>query len=130
MNADQTAIQQIHAIEALRVKALVNADIATLDRITAENYIHVESSGRRRTKREFLDGFAHAEYRFESFVIDENQIQVFGATALVTGCYHNDIRTPDGLQPAKYARHIRVYVKNEDEWRNVAHQATEFDGMW
>jgi hypothetical protein len=109
----------------VRVRALLNADLATLDRITAENYVHVESNGRCRSKTEFLDGLVRSEYRFQSFVIDENSVQIVGPVAVVTGRYHNNICTRKGLQPTKYARHIRVYVKNDGVWLNVAHQATE-----
>ena len=118
-------IKQVLAVEAMRVQALLDADIAVLDQITAQDYVHVESNGRRRSKTEFLDGLARSEYRFESFVIDENRVRIVGPVAIVTGCYHNDIRTRDGLQPTKYARHIRVYVKDGGRWRNIAHQATQ-----
>jgi ketosteroid isomerase-like protein len=118
-------IDQVLAVEAKRVRALLNADIAALDQITAQDYVHVESNGRRRSRSEFLDGLARSEYRFESFVIDENHVRIVGPVAIVTGCYHNEIRTREGLQPAKYARHIRVYVKDGGRWRNIAHQATQ-----
>lgn len=121
---DQLEVEQVLAVEAARVQALLNADIATLDEITAQDYVHIDSNGRRRSKTEFLDGLARSEYRFESFVIDENSVRIIGPVAIVTGRYHNDIRTREGLQPTKYARHIRVYVKNDGLWRNVAHQAT------
>jgi hypothetical protein len=122
---DQLEVEQVLAVEAMRVRALLNADIATLDQITAQDYVHVESNGRRRSKTEFLDSLARSEYQFESFVIDENYVRMVGPVAIVTGCYHNDIRTREGLQPTKYARHIRVYVKDGDLWRNIAHQATQ-----
>jgi ketosteroid isomerase-like protein len=123
--SDHLEVEQVLAVEAARVRALLNADIATLDQITTQDYVHVESNGRRRSKTEFLDGLARSEYRFENFVIDENSVQIIGPVAIVTGRYHNDIRTREGLQPTKYARHIRVYVKHDGLWRNVAHQATQ-----
>jgi len=122
---DGLEVEQVLAVEAARVQALLNADIAALDQITAQDYVHVESNGRHRSKTDFLDGLARSEYRFESFVIDENRVRIFGSVAIVTGCYHNQIRTRDGLHPIKYARHIRVYVKEHGHWRNVAHQATQ-----
>ena len=122
---DEREVKQVLAVEAARVKALLEADIGTLDRITAQDYVHVESNGRHRSKSEFLDGLARAEYRFENFVIDENRVRIVGPVAIVTGRYHNDIRTREGLQPTKHARHIRVYVKRAGVWQNVAHQATQ-----
>ncbi|WP_157215783.1 nuclear transport factor 2 family protein [Flavisphingomonas formosensis] len=124
------AIAEILALDAARADALVRIDIAFLDRITSEDYTHVESSGHTRTKAEFLDGLREGAFRFETFAIDENHVRLFGDTAIVTGRYHNDIRTPAGLQPTKYARHIRVYVRRGGAWRNVAHQATEAPRDW
>jgi ketosteroid isomerase-like protein len=122
---DGADVEQVLAVEAMRVRALLNADIAALDQITAQDYVHVETNGRRRSKTEFLNGLAQSEYRFESFVIDENHVRIAGPVAIVTGCYHNEIRTRKGLQPTKYARHIRVYMRDNGLWRNIAHQATQ-----
>jgi hypothetical protein len=63
---DQLEVEQVLAVEAKRVRALLNADFATLDQITAQDYVHVESNGRRRSKTEFLEGLARSEYRFET----------------------------------------------------------------
>ncbi|MEU9348520.1 nuclear transport factor 2 family protein [Streptomyces sp. NPDC048278] len=125
MSGDEQAREDVLAVERRRAKAMVEADAATLAELTADSYTHVESSGVARTKEEFLRGLATGEYRFESFVVDENRVRVYGDTAVVTGRYHNDIRTPEGLQPTKYALHTRVYVKAHGRWLNVAHQATE-----
>lgn len=120
--SDET--QDLLALDEARARALVSVDIAALERITGEDYVHVESSGKRRSKAEFIEGLRHGEYRFDSFTIDENAVSIYGDTAVLTGRYHNDIRTAAGLQPTKYARHIRVYVRRGDGWVNVAHQAT------
>lgn len=112
-------------LDSLRAKALVDKDIATLDRIIADDYTHVESSGNARSKRELLESLRRSDYHFKSFVIDANRVRIYGDTAVVTGRYHNEIVTSKGLQPVKYARHLRVYVRRDGTWRNVAHQATE-----
>jgi hypothetical protein len=116
---------EVLEIDKARADALVRADVEMLRRVMSEDYTHVESTGRMRDKTDFLEGLRRGDYRFESFVIDENQVRFFGNTAIVTGSYHNDIRTPVGLMPTKYARHLRVYVRRDSTWQNVAHQATE-----
>ena len=116
---------QVLSVEAARAKALVDADVATLDRMTSDDYVHVESTGKVRTKAQFLDGLRQGEYRFESFIVDENHVSIHGETAVVTGSYHNVIRTSAGVQPVKHARHIRVYIRRDGAWINVAHQATQ-----
>lgn len=123
--SEELALLEVLQVEKVRADAMVRADIETLDQMTSEDYTHVESTGRLRSKAEFLEALRQGEYRFESFVIDENQVRIIGDAAIVTGSYHNDIRTPAGLMPTKYARHLRVYVRRGGTWQNVAHQATE-----
>ena len=122
--ATKKAEAQVLEVEAVRLQAMLDADIDTLDRITAADYVHVESTGQVRTKAQFLDGLRDREYRFKRFVIEENDVRIMGSAAVVTGRYRNVIETPEGVQPVKYARHIRVYERRNGQWMNVAHQAT------
>lgn len=117
-------IADILELEARRSRALVEGDAATLDEITAEDYTHVETGGGVRDKAGFLAILSRPGVRFTSWVIEENTVRIYGDTAVVTGRYHNTVRTAAGEQPPKHARHIRVYVKHVGRWRNVAHQAT------
>jgi hypothetical protein len=114
----------IESIEASRAKAIVDADVETLNIITDDDYIHVESSGAIRTKREFLDLIRHADGGHEPYVIAENNIRIYGNVAVVTGAFESVYRPRDGDCIVKRARHIRVYVRRDAAWRNVSHQAT------
>jgi ketosteroid isomerase-like protein len=120
--ADDAA--RILELEARRSRALVEGDAATLDEITADDYTHVETGGGVRDKAGFLGILSRPGVRFTSWVLEQNIVRIYGDTAVVTGRYHNTVRTPAGEQPPKHARHIRVYVKKDGRWRNVAHQAT------
>lgn len=124
---DAAAVQEILAIESERLQALLDKDIATLARITAEEYVHVDTGGGQRDKADFLRTIGNPSVRFASWVIEENHVQVYGDCAVVSGRYHASPHTPAGVQPAKYARHLRVYVKRDGTWLNVAHQATQFE---
>jgi Domain of unknown function (DUF4440) len=75
---------------------MATADVATLDALTSEDYVHVESTGQVRTKTQLLEGLTVCEYSFESFVIGQNLIRIFGQTPMVTGSYDNAIRTAAG----------------------------------
>ena len=121
----EIARREVLLIDEQRARALVAVDIPTLERLTAAEYIHVESSGTVRTKREFIDGLWNGSYRFRSFVIDENHVALYGDVAVVTGRYHNEVVLNSGAQPVKHARYLRVYVSRDGTWVNVAHQATQ-----
>lgn len=115
---------RIARLEAARAKAIVEADIAALSRITDDDYVHVEVSGQVRDKRGFLDGVAPLGGRFERYELLENAIRVFGDTAVVTGLFENTFLSGDGRRTGKRGRHTRVYVRRGADWRNVSHQAT------
>ena len=117
-------IEQVLAVDAERCNALVEKDIGTLGRLTADDYTHTETSGQVRDKAGFLAFMARKDFRFTRWVIEENRVRIYGDTAVVTGRYFNTVKDESGEHPPKYARHIRVYVRRDGQWLNVAHQAT------
>jgi uncharacterized protein (TIGR02246 family) len=117
--------RELLRLEEARVQALLRRDFATLERIMAEDCIHVESNGTVRTTAQFLAAFKAGEFTFEAFDIEENRVRLYGDTAVVIGRYSNRIRTGGTTLPTKRARHLRVYVKRAGSWQLVAHQATE-----
>ena len=119
-------VLQVKAAEQARANALVAVDIERLMALTDEHYTHIESSGVSRTRDGFIRGLEDAEYRFRTFEIDAIEVRLEGTLAIVTGNYHNDIVTKEGLQPTKYARFIRVWKLTDDGWVNIAHQATQY----
>jgi len=119
--------EEVLAIDARRIAALVAGDVATVDALTDEDYIHVETNGGRRDKAGFLALLGRPDFRFVSWTVDENVVRLFGDVAVVTGSYRNVTRTAAGEQPEKRARHIRVWVRRSGAWRNVAHQATRHE---
>jgi uncharacterized protein (TIGR02246 family) len=117
--------QEVLQVENTRIQALLQQDFATLERLMAEDCIHVESNGTRRTTAQFLAAFKAGEFAFEAFNIEENSVRIYGDTAVVIGRYSNRICTGGKTLPTKRARHLRVYVKRAGSWQLVAHQATE-----
>lgn len=112
-------------LDRCRAAAFVSGDVAFLDRVTGAGYTHVETTGVARARAEFLEERRRGTVRFRRFDIERNDVRVLGDVAIVTGRYVNQIETRSGLQPAKRARHLRVYVRQEGRWRVLAHQATE-----
>ena len=117
--------KEILELEEERLRALLEKDMGALEKMLSEDLIHTESSGKVRSKSEFLEDFKKREFEFESFVIEENIVRLYGNTAVVAGRYTNRVRYPGDVRPLKHARHLRVYVKGDEGWKLVAHQATE-----
>jgi hypothetical protein len=124
MLSDPAPEGHILTLEIRRAQALIEGDLAMLEDLTADPYTHVESTGVLRTRTQFLEGLRTGQYRFSRFEIQENHVRVVGDVAIVAGRYLSDIITPDGRQPTKYARHLRVWAIDGGRWRNLAHQAT------
>lgn len=116
---------QILQLEGMRVAAVVARDFVTLERLMAPDCVFIESDGSSRSTAEFIVNLRASETTFETFVVDENRVRVYGGIAVVTGSYHNSIRSGGHVQPVKYARHTRVWMRQEDgDWRMISHQAT------
>ena len=124
-SASDAARREVLALDARRAAAFVAGAPAFLARVTPAAYTHVETRGVSRHNAEFMNERRRGEPRFARFDIEVNEARVFGDVAVVTGRYTNQVETAAGLQPAKRARHLRVYVRQSGEWRVVAHQATE-----
>ena len=88
-------------IERARVEALLRHDVAALDRMMAEECVHTESNGTLRTKAQFLAAFAAQEFTFASFILDANEVRLYGDTAVIVGSYRNVIRTGGRLLSEK-----------------------------
>ena len=117
-------VDAIRALEQQRAEAIVAADVATLQRITGGDYVHVEASGAVRTRDAFLSFLASGAGRFERYILLETCIRVFEDAALVTGMFENAFRAADGHLSTRVARHTRVWARRDGVWRNVSHQAT------
>lgn len=121
--------EEVLAADVRRIAALLSGDWATVDALTAEDYTHVETNGGRRDKAGFLALLRQPDLRFLRWTVDENEVRVFGDVAVVTGTYRNVVRNAQGEQPEKHARHLRVWIRRDGAWRNVAHQATAIAQM-
>lgn len=119
------AHEQIHAIEALRARAILDADVTALREITGDDYVHVDGSGRLRNKEEFLASLRGDHAHYTHYSVADNVISIHADVAIVSGRFQNEHVTPDGAKIAKSGRHLRVYVRRLDGWSNIAHQGTE-----
>lgn len=124
MNTEE-AKKEVLALDAKRINALLHNDVDLLKSITDDNYLHVHSSGRVRSKAQFLAGRGNGSSIFSTFVIDENRATIYCNVAVVAGSYHNSYK---GSSVEKRARHLRIYVHRNGKWKNVLHQSTRVGG--
>ena len=77
--------ETIRQLEQQLADAVVEGDVATFDRLFAEDFTHGSQSGRFRTKDEWMKGKQQGESAYVSFDSANLQVHVSGDTAVVTG---------------------------------------------
>jgi len=114
---------EIEAIEARRVRAMLQRDTAALEPMLADGLTYAHSNGQIDTKASFLESIASGRLEYKSFDRDDVVVRVFGNTAVVTGRAAVRVKT-GGKDLAFSIRFTDVYVKNEGRWQMTAWQST------
>jgi len=128
--AQAPGLAAVRAAEQQRAEAVARRDIATLRTLISGDYYHVETSGRARTKTEFLQVLARSEFEFLSYEVDDMEVRMLdnGRAAVVTGRFRAE--TQGGNRPPIVrGRYVRMWVLGPDGWRNTMQQSTEIRPM-
>ena len=112
----------IQGLEARRFKAMVEADVATLDSLLAPDLSYSHSSGWTQTKTEFMDSLRHGELKYAEIQPNVLEVRVYGNTALVTGRASVKVKSR-GQDVNNELRFLDVYVKRQGRWQMVAWQS-------
>lgn len=111
--------QTIRRLENERSQAIVRGDIATLERIYADDFSNVGSSGAVRNKAQLMADNKSGALKVESQTLDNVNVRAYGDAAIATG-----LATLKGLDKGKdisgQFRFTRVYVKRNGQWQVVA----------
>ena len=123
LNSETNVERDIKSLEEARNQAVLHSDVATLDRMTSDDYTFITLRGELRTKSDILKGFASGSFHYDSRQVSDLKVRVYGDTAIVTGR-----SVQKGMENGKdYSgdyRFTRVYVKENGHWLTVALQTT------
>lgn len=114
---------QVLKMEQAWQEALLQSDVAALEKLYADTLIYTHSSGSVDDKPTYIGNIKSGATKYESMTRDEIKVSVYGNTALVT-CHWQVYVTSRGNKITTNARYLHVYVKEKSGWRMVAHQAT------
>jgi len=112
---------QILALHEAGDRALMSADLATLTRIFADDYVQYNENGKVFTKQDVLDNFRTGAIRYPSIVSTSRLIRVFGDTAVVHGSESDEVEV-NGKRSAVRYFYLDVLRKRGGEWKLVASQ--------
>src|SRR5262249_44266983 len=110
------------ALEKELVAAIAKGDLATYDRIVADDYVAFEASGKTTPKAEVVASYRSGARRYTNLEIFDVEERIFGDTAVVSAKTKGLRKEGDRDVPNR-VRYIRVYAKRDGRWRAVAQMA-------
>jgi ketosteroid isomerase-like protein len=118
----QDTARSVEQIERDLVAAIGRGDLATYDRIVADDYVAFEASGKTSPKSEILASYRSGARKYTNLEIFDVEGRIFGDTAVVTAKTKGFRKEGDSDVPNR-VRYIRVYAKRDGKWRAVAQMA-------
>lgn len=118
---DEKAVAQ--AVETLR-KAMVDADKATLEKLTDSHLSYGHSSGKLEDKAAFVEALTSGKSDFATLNLSEQTITVAGNTAIVRHTLDADTND-NGKTGTVHLKVLLVWLKEGGEWKLLARQAVK-----
>jgi ketosteroid isomerase-like protein len=116
---DEAAVKQ--NVEALR-EALLKADKAQLERLTADQLSYGHSDGRVQNKAEFINGVMTRKATVKSLTFPDLKIEVAGDAAVARHLYESESEL-DGKTTNTKIGTLEVWQKQGGDWKLLARQA-------
>ena len=110
------------ALERELVAAIASGDLATYDRIVADDYVAFEASGKTTPKAEIVASYRSGARRYTNLEIFDVEERIYGDTAVVSAKTKGLRKEGDRNVPNR-VRYVRVYARREGRWRAVAQMA-------
>jgi hypothetical protein len=111
------------AVESLRM-AMVNADHAMLERLTADELSYGHTSGLIEDKSSFIDAIAGSTVRdvFKRIELSDEVVTVLGDVALVRHRFKAEVLV-NGASMNPDIRVLQIWQQKQDGWKLLARQA-------
>lgn len=117
------AARQVESLERDLVGAIAKTDLATYDRIVADDYVAIEASGKENLKGDILASYRSGARGYRGLEIFDVHGRVFGDTAIVAARTRG-FRREDGRDVPNNVHYIRVYARRDGRWRAVAQKSS------
>jgi ketosteroid isomerase-like protein len=116
-------VRAVLAAEDLRYQAMIDGDLATMDRLCADELSYAHSSGVRDTKSEYFEKVRSGYYDYQRIDHPVERVEVAGDTAIVVGRMTADL-TVDGTPKTIDNLALAVWGRMSGEWRLLAYAPT------
>ena len=115
----------IAQLERTWVTAIVNKDIATIDRLMANDFKGTSPTAHTYSKKMAIADLKSGTYSVTKMDLDEISVAVYGNTA-VAFTTQEEKSTYDGKDFSGYYYFTDVWVKNNGRWQVVASHGSRF----
>jgi ketosteroid isomerase-like protein len=115
---------EILKLDEARRAALIAGDFATLDRLLADDLVHVHGTGLPAGKAHYFQDLREG-YEFVAITRGETHVRLYGAAAIVTGPMLHKVRLKaDGKLVEMAAYGTQIWERRAEGWKLVFYQAT------
>jgi ketosteroid isomerase-like protein len=115
--------REVENLESQWLKALIQNDIATVNRLLADDYLGIDPNGTLETKADALAQQRSGTMKITSIEPDNVKVRVYGDTAVVTSRVDVVGRDGDRDVSGKY-HYTHVYSRRSGEWKIVSFEAS------
>ena len=128
--AESPAAESIRETERTKLRALVDADVAVLERIYADDFQLIPPLGFALSKEDFLGAVAAGAVDFLSYdVISPIQVRLYGQAAAIRFQARADVVAAGLGHFIHDAWHTLLYEKRNGHWQAVWEQTTGIGGF-
>jgi hypothetical protein len=121
--SDPEDVRAVLAAEDRRYRAMLDADLATLDEVCADELSYAHSSGARDTKSEYLGKVRSRYYVYLRIDHPVERVEVVGDTAIVVGRMTADLEV-EGVRKTIDNLALAVWTRVSGQWRLLAYAPT------
>ena len=121
----QNKADQLRAIERQRLRALVDADVATATRLHADDFQLINPRGGTLSKEQYLRDVASGDLNYLEWEPGEIRVRLYGNAAVIR--YQAHLRVSVKGSPGREVRfwHTDLYEKRNGRWQIVWAHATQ-----
>jgi ketosteroid isomerase-like protein len=119
--------KEIEGLEEQWRQATLTNDLATIDRLLADDYLGISANGTLETKADILAKRRAGVLKFTLMDVSDVKIRVYGNTAVVTSKV--DVEGTNGEhEVGGRFRYTRVYNNRGGQWKIVSFEASRIPG--
>jgi hypothetical protein len=122
-SGDEAAVAQ--AVEAFR-NAMLKADRAQFEALTAEQLSYGHSAGRVEDKAQFITAATSGQSRWKFITLTDQTIQIVGNNAIVRHTLTGETERDGKTNPVKIGV-LMVWHKQSGDWKLLARQAVRLE---